>query len=1145
MLLRQRLTSALNHRGHYSAGLAMSALSAGGSENETSAANPPDRSSSMYVPKREISPTFTDLPQSLRSPPVTYPRKTPSNITPPVAGLKDQRWQPSQCILFGPARIASGNGIPTVGDTRIQDFSTIARQSQSPALVPTRPPPARSQQPYFRPYSTTQYRPVNLFMSEEDEDDSFGVDDEELGDILAQCLSCEDASKGPSPAETHIVQDSQRAFEPTAIRRDPGRIKPPLTLKTQSPRSQVTSSPSGQITDRKQPLGTSMSEHKLAKPQSEGITRIKPMLALMTPSRRKPQVKSSPTKQIIGQQPSVSEHKSAEPRSQGIDLKFCFFLCFAVLISLLVSVINSSTNPDSSHTSKIVSSLSGDPNRLTMATGFPNFAPYNIRNPYPHDWDAYKKEEPLISEEYLLSSEISRLAQLPLPKHMDVITPDVKGKMTLDTMLKILDKFRVHEKRIVDCIEEIIDRLITDIRNTKAGSSYIPLFNRLELLEMHDEILDRSTATRSYVHTARRAMLARRDVEKCLETGFEGMSAKEMFQSIAQKDQDEDAIINVLVSRGQLYCAWHTLQRFYSRRQMVGLLERATTETERKVNPAILIVKINALKRLTDVFGGEFPEAVAYKQLVREQYVHGPCVQSAIRVTSSLSSLGFGLVHHKIARAVSDRAGGSGLKRLTLTPAFNHSWTQLEAELWAFTRYQTEKTAYEKKKGANLQDQGKDNSSTPGNLLAKVCEESNKDAVLQRRMVLFRAAGSISGQASGSRAADKLPRKTDASMRSKSVTKRTPPRAPVADRILRKSYGPRSNVSSSMPVQELSNSHKYSDALPSGASSVRMMRTNRSTAHARIRSVGEKTPERQKEVIKITRRRYSNEACRLPRDDPTTSPIPHNSGRKPQMSTSLSSRYGDAIDSNHVSQISEDVSYATQVETTSLAEGHSQPATNHSSPKGPKGFAMSRIRDKPFPNEDSNLRPVYWSYDLYAGPNNEKVKVHYCKSKADTERVAQMFKDENVIGFDIEWKANVQAKDGVRKNVSLIQIASEERVALFHVARFREHESLDTLVAPTFKAIMESPHITKVGVAIKGDCTRLRRFMGIESKGLFELSHLYKLVKYSNGDAGCINKRLVNLATQVEEHLELPLWKGDARTSDWSLDLDLKQVQCK
>ena len=768
-----------------------------------------------------------------------------------------------------------------------------------------------------------------------------------------------------------------------------------------------------------------------------------------------------------------------------------------------------------------------------------------MRNPYPHDWAAQKKDEPLISEEYLLSSEISRLAQLPLPKYMDIMTPDVEGEMALDTKLKILTTFRVHGQRIFDCIEKIIDGLIADIKNTKAGSSYIPLFNRLELLEMHDETLDRWTATKRCVHGARRALLFRWEVEKCLETGFEGMSAKETSQSIVQRYQDADAINKVLFSRGELYDAWHTLQRFYFRRQMVGLLERATTKTERKKSPAILIVKTNTSKRLTNVFMADFPEAVAYKQLVEEQYVNGPCMESAIRVNTSLNSLSLCLSRYKNARADCDRAGGSRLERLILKPAFNDSWHQLEAELWKFTRYQSVRTAYEKKIKAKLEDQRKDNSSIPRLLLAKVCEEANKNAVLQTGVVLFRAAGSISDQAGGACAADKSPRKTNASMRSKSFTKGTPPRTSVAQQSLRKSYGRRVNVSSSMPIQELTNSHTYNDAPPSGASSVKAMRTNRSTTRARTGSVGERSPEHQKEFIKITRRRYSNEACRLPQDDPATSPILHDFRHRPQMSTSLPSRYSGSIDNNHVLQISEDVSHATQVETISPGERQSQPATSFSSPNVLKGFSMNHIRDERFSEEDSSLQPVYWSYNLYAGPNNEKVKVHYCKNKVDTERVAQMFKDENVIGFDIEWKANAQAKDGVKKNVSLIQIASEERVALFHVARFWEHESLDSLVAPTFKAIMESPHITKVGVAIKGDCTRLRRFMGIESKGLFELSHLYKLVKYSNGDAGCINKVLVSLATQVKEHLGLPLWKGDARTSDWSLDLDLKQVQCK
>jgi len=184
---------------------------------------------------------------------------------------------------------------------------------------------------------------------------------------------------------------------------------------------------------------------------------------------------------------------------------------------------------------------------------------------------------------------------------------------------------------------------------------------------------------------------------------------------------------------------------------------------------------------------------------------------------------------------------------------------------------------------------------------------------------------------------------------------------------------------------------------------------------------------------------------------------------------------------------------------------------------------------------------------VYQGPDGEKdkVKVHYCKSKEASERVAQLFLDEKVLGFDIEWKANAAATEGIAKNVSLIQLASERRIALFHVARYSNTNTLENFAVPTLKKIMESRDITKVGVAVKGDCTRLRKFLNIEPRGIFELSHLYKLVKFSSGDVKKINKVLVSLAQQVQEHLQLPLWKGEVRSSDWSEDLDYQQIQCR
>ena len=188
---------------------------------------------------------------------------------------------------------------------------------------------------------------------------------------------------------------------------------------------------------------------------------------------------------------------------------------------------------------------------------------------------------------------------------------------------------------------------------------------------------------------------------------------------------------------------------------------------------------------------------------------------------------------------------------------------------------------------------------------------------------------------------------------------------------------------------------------------------------------------------------------------------------------------------------------------------------------------------------------AYWQYSLYQGPGGkgDRVKVHYCRSLATTERIAQLFLNQAVVGFDIEWKPQAAASDGTKKNVSLIQFATEERIALFHIARYAGDDSINVLVAPTLKRIMENPSISKVGVAVKADCTRLRKFMGIKAQGLFELSHLYNLVKFSGGNVKKINKRLVALAQQVEEHLQLPMYKGDVRSSDWSEELNYQQIQ--
>ncbi|KAI9730942.1 MAG: hypothetical protein M1818_008017 [Claussenomyces sp. TS43310] len=190
----------------------------------------------------------------------------------------------------------------------------------------------------------------------------------------------------------------------------------------------------------------------------------------------------------------------------------------------------------------------------------------------------------------------------------------------------------------------------------------------------------------------------------------------------------------------------------------------------------------------------------------------------------------------------------------------------------------------------------------------------------------------------------------------------------------------------------------------------------------------------------------------------------------------------------------------------------------------------------------------FWSYKMYHGPNDEKVKVHYCRSKLTMERVLKnYFMNAEILGFDIEWKKEAHRNSGIKKNVSSIQLACEDRIALIHLALFPTGDKKDTaddFVTPSLKKIMESPDVTKAGVSIKADCTRLEKHLQIKAQGIFELSHLYNLVKHSaSGNPSDINKKLVSLATQVKEHLGLPLYKGDSvRGSDWSQPVDMDQI---
>jgi hypothetical protein len=199
-----------------------------------------------------------------------------------------------------------------------------------------------------------------------------------------------------------------------------------------------------------------------------------------------------------------------------------------------------------------------------------------------------------------------------------------------------------------------------------------------------------------------------------------------------------------------------------------------------------------------------------------------------------------------------------------------------------------------------------------------------------------------------------------------------------------------------------------------------------------------------------------------------------------------------------------------------------------------------------------DTRASFWSQNLYRGPNNEKLSIHYCQTPEVADRVARYFLSEKVVGFDIEWKP-FASPSSIKGNASLVQLACENRIALFHISLFPGY-SRQALMPANLKAVLESPNVLKVGVAIKGDFSRLTTYLGVQPQGVFELSRLRNLVEWYATDPSKVSNRLVGLAAQVLQHLQLPLYKGgqlldddaedidNVRMSDWAERLDTQQI---
>lgn len=189
-----------------------------------------------------------------------------------------------------------------------------------------------------------------------------------------------------------------------------------------------------------------------------------------------------------------------------------------------------------------------------------------------------------------------------------------------------------------------------------------------------------------------------------------------------------------------------------------------------------------------------------------------------------------------------------------------------------------------------------------------------------------------------------------------------------------------------------------------------------------------------------------------------------------------------------------------------------------------------------------NSSAAWWSHKLYKDPDGASPKVLYCTSFETAEERAKLFLDKPVLGFDLEWEPKSSLATGpIKRNVSLIQIASENNIGLFQIAMFKG-DSAAELMPPTLRKILESSDVIKTGVNVAGDTRRMRQCLNVDMKGVMELSHLYRVVKFSATEPKLVSFKLVALADQVQEVLRLPLRKDDSRMSSWSRMLNGQQT---
>ncbi|KAK5631558.1 hypothetical protein RRF57_007272 [Xylaria bambusicola] len=135
-----------------------------------------------------------------------------------------------------------------------------------------------------------------------------------------------------------------------------------------------------------------------------------------------------------------------------------------------------------------------------------------------------------------------------------------------------------------------------------------------------------------------------------------------------------------------------------------------------------------------------------------------------------------------------------------------------------------------------------------------------------------------------------------------------------------------------------------------------------------------------------------------------------------------------------------------------MSDHNIRPATfNRDQPQWPMIFALSA------PPRDTSLVGG-WHHYYYRGSQHQSSQVLYGRTRLDSETIARRFMNEPVLGFDMEWPWDAEKRPRPQDKVALIQLASERKIGLFHIA-LHEGETTDDLIASILGEIIESKRL--------------------------------------------------------------------------------------